>query len=63
MKKPWKLVKEDKAAAVKIIKELLHDLYLVGRLLHPIMPEANAIIKEAVLANKKPENLFVRLES
>ena len=27
------------------------------------MPEANDIIKEAVLANQKPENLFGRLES
>jgi len=60
---PFKLVKEDKDAAVVIIKELVHDLYHIGRLLNPIMPEANVIIKEAVLANKKPENLFGRLES
>ncbi len=58
---PFKLVKEDKEAAVVIIKELVHDLYLIGRLLYPLMPEANVIIKEAVLANKKPENLFNRL--
>lgn len=60
---PFKLVKEDKAAAVVIIKELVHDLYLIGRLLHPIMPEANATIKAAVLENKKPDNLFSRLEN
>lgn len=59
---PFKLVKEDKGAAVKIIKELVHDLYLIGRMLYPLMPEANVVIKEAVLANKKPENLFTRLE-
>jgi len=59
---PFKLVKTDKEAAVEIIKELVHDLYIVGRLLCPIMPEANVAIKEAVLANKKPENLFSRLE-
>ncbi|MEZ4200560.1 MAG: methionine--tRNA ligase [Candidatus Paceibacterota bacterium] len=59
---PFKLVKEDKEAAQEIIKELVHDLYLVGRMLFPLMPEANVIIKEAVLANKKPENLFTRLE-
>lgn len=58
---PFKLVKEDKPAAQKIIAELAHDLYLVGRMLHPIMPEANKVIKEAVLANRKPENLFARL--
>ncbi|MDA8596975.1 methionine--tRNA ligase [Candidatus Pacebacteria bacterium] len=59
---PFKLVKEDKPAAQKIIAELAHDLYLVGRMLHPLMPEANKIIKEAVLANNKPDNLFKRLE-
>ena len=59
---PFKLVKEDKPAAQKIIAELVHDLYQVGRLLYPIMPEANVTIKEAVLANQKPANLFDRLE-
>lgn len=60
---PFKLVKEDREAAVVIIKELVHDLYLIGRLLYPIMPETNVAIKEAVLENKKPDNLFSRLES
>ena len=59
---PFKLVKEDKEAGKKIIAELAHELYIVARLLGPIMPEANVIIKEAVLANKKPKNLFARLE-
>lgn len=60
---PFRLVKTDKEAAVIIIKELVHDLYIIGRMLFPIMPEANVIIKEAVLANKKPDNLFNRLEN
>lgn len=59
---PFKLVKEDKEAGKKIIAELVHDLYIVGRMLNPIMPVANVAIKEAVLANKKPDNLFNRLE-
>ncbi len=59
---PFKLVKTNKEEAIVIIKKLVHDLYLIGRMLYPIMPEANVIIKEAVLANKKPENLFTRLE-
>jgi len=59
---PFKLVKEDKPAAQKIIAQLVHDLYIIGRMLNPLMPEANVIIKEAVLANKKPDNLFNRLE-
>ena len=58
---PFKLVKIDKQAAVQIIKELVHDLYIIGRLLYPLMPEANVSIKESVLANKKPANLFNRL--
>lgn len=59
---PFKLVKTDKEAAVVLIKELVHELYIIGRLLYPIMPATNVIIKEAILANKKPKNLFVRLE-
>ena len=59
---PFKLVKEDKDAAIIIIKELVTELYIIGCILNPIMPEAHIIIKEAVLANKKPENLFSRLE-
>lgn len=58
---PFRLVKTDKEAGQKIIAELAHDLYLIGRMLFPIMPETNKIIKEAVLTNKKPENLFNRL--
>ena len=60
---PFKLVKVDKEAGVKIIKELVHDVYIIGRLLLPIMPEANVAIKEAVLQNKKPDNLFPRLDA
>lgn len=57
---PFKLVKEDKAAAQKLITEMALELYTIGRLLNPIMPETNKKIKEAVLANKKPETLFER---
>jgi methionyl-tRNA synthetase len=58
---PFKLVKVDKEKAQGIIRELVREVYTIGRLLNPIMPTTNAIIKEAVLANKKPENLFLRL--
>jgi methionyl-tRNA synthetase len=59
---PFKLVKTDRPAAQKIIIELVTELYTIGRLLYPIMPATNVIIKEAILINKKPENLFGRLE-
>lgn len=58
---PFKVIKEDKEKGVKIIKELVCDLYIIGRMLCPIMPETNKIIKQAVLDNKKPDNLFPRL--
>ncbi len=60
---PFKLVKIDKLAAQTLIIEMVQELYLIARLLNPIMPDAHKIIKDAVLANKKPDNLFRRLES
>ena len=59
---PFKLVKTDKPAAQAIIRELASGLYNIGRVLNPIMPATGKIIKRAVLENKKPENLFKRLE-
>lgn len=58
---PFKLVKTDPVQAKSLIKELTTELYIIGRMLFPIMPQASVIIKEAILANKKPENLFGRL--
>lgn len=59
---PFKLVKTDKSAAVEIIAESAERVYNIACHLEAIMPETSKIIKEAVLANKKPENLFSRLE-
>ncbi|MDP3051912.1 MAG: methionine--tRNA ligase [bacterium] len=59
---PFKLVKTDKEATVKIIKELVIDLYTVGWMLNPIMPATSAIIKSTVKSNKMPEPLFPRKE-
>ena len=58
---PFKLVKEDPEKGKEIIKELAEDLYITARLLYPIMPATNQVIKEAVLTNTKPDNLFTRL--
>ncbi len=62
LEQPFKVVKEDKAKAEVMIKDMVLELYTIGRLLAPIMPETSNIIKEAVLQNKKPDNLFARLE-
>ena len=58
---PFKVIKEDEAKGKEMIKALVEDLYIIGRMLNPILPEANKIIKEAILTNKKPENMFRRL--
>ncbi len=57
---PFKLVKTDPEAGKKIIFDLTQDLYMIGRMLNPFMPETSKKIKEGVIANKKPENLFAR---
>ncbi len=59
---PFKLIKTEPDQAKAIIKELVLEVYAIGRFLNPILPVASAVIKEAVLQNKKPENLFARLE-
>jgi methionyl-tRNA synthetase len=59
---PFKLIKTDKEAATKIIFDMTQELYLIGRMLNPFMPETSAKIKEAIIENKKPENLFARKE-
>ncbi|MFN3693336.1 MAG: methionine--tRNA ligase [Candidatus Paceibacteria bacterium] len=60
---PFKLVKTEPEKAKAIIRELVLEVYSIGRLLSPLMPETNRIIKEAVLENKKPDNLFKRLDA
>ncbi len=58
---PFKLIKTEPEQAKAIIANLRADVLHIGRLLLPCMPEASVAIRAAVRANKKPENLFVRL--
>ncbi|MCA9362467.1 methionine--tRNA ligase [Candidatus Kaiserbacteria bacterium] len=60
---PFKVVKEDKAAAQEMIIKLVKDLHEVAESLVAFMPETAAVILAAIKDNKKPENLFVRIES
>lgn len=60
---PFKVVKTDLAAGKAMIQHYVSELNLIAIMLEPYMPQTARIIKEAVLSNKKPENLFVRLES
>ena len=57
---PFKIVKSDPEAGKKMIFEMTQELYLIGRMLNPIMPATSEAIKKAVVENKKPENLFPR---
>jgi methionyl-tRNA synthetase len=59
---PFRVVKTDAEKGREIIVELVTELYKIVRMLNPFMPETNASIKEAILANEKPENLFPRKE-
>lgn len=58
---PFKVVKVDLEKGKELIAAQVSELYLIARLLNPFMPHTNKVIKEAILANKKPENLFPRL--
>lgn len=59
---PFKVIKEDPEEGEMMIRELVIELYLVARMLTPFMPETSRIIKETILANKKPQTLFERIE-
>ncbi len=58
---PFKLIKTDPEVAKDILRDLREDVLHIGRLLLPFMPETSAVIRQAVRANQKPENLFSRL--
>lgn len=57
---PFKVVKTDEAAGKKIIEELVVELAAIDLMLEPFMPETSKLIIEAIMANKKPGNLFTR---
>ncbi len=59
---PFRVVKTDAERGKQIIFDLTQELYAIGRMLNPFMPATCEKIKEAVLANKKPETLFPRKE-
>lgn len=62
-KAPFKLVKTDKDAAVKVIADLCVKVYTIGRMLSPIMPKTAEAIQVLVKDHKMPEApLFLRKE-
>ncbi|HVS80011.1 MAG TPA: methionine--tRNA ligase [Candidatus Paceibacterota bacterium] len=58
---PFKLVKDHPMQAKEIIAGLVQQVYSIGKLLEPLMPETSAAILASVAANKMPEKpLFMR---
>jgi methionyl-tRNA synthetase len=58
--KPFTVVKENLEEGKRLIVALVRELAAVDLLVEPFMPETSKKIIEAILANKKPENLFPR---
>jgi len=59
---PFKVIKEDRERGKEMIRNLVVDLYTIGRMLNPLMPETSATIKTAIKENKMPPSLFLRKE-
>ncbi len=59
---PFKLIKSDPEKAKKLIDEQRTELLFIAHTLKAYMPDTSDIIHNAVVTNKKPENLFPRLE-
>jgi methionyl-tRNA synthetase len=58
---PFKIVKVNENKGREMIKELVLDLYVIARMLNPVMPETNEKLKKLIRENKKPEApLFLR---
>ncbi|MEY4747696.1 MAG: hypothetical protein RLZZ416_745 [Candidatus Parcubacteria bacterium] len=59
---PFKVVKTDAQKGEALIEEMVHELAAIDLMLEPLVPETSKKIIEAVMANKKPANLFPRKE-
>jgi methionyl-tRNA synthetase len=57
---PFKVIKEDAELGKALITKNVQTLYTIAQALIPFMPHTGELIMNAVLENKKPENLFVR---
>lgn len=57
---PFKVVKENPEKGQAMIIEMVKELACIDQMLEPLMPATSKKIIDAILANKKPENLFPR---
>lgn len=64
---PFKKIKseneDDKKVAIEVIQKLVLHIYTIAFYLKSFMPDTAELIIQSVKDNKKPENLFPRLES
>lgn len=60
---PFKLVKTDKQKAQAIITMLAQKIFVIAKRLEYVMPQTSEIILKGIAQNKKPDNLFPRLEA
>jgi methionyl-tRNA synthetase len=60
---PFKVVKVDEKKGKELISAMVVRLYTIARMLNPIMPETNVLLKRLIKENKKPSKpLFLRKE-
>jgi methionyl-tRNA synthetase len=57
---PFRLVKEDAQKGRALIIELVKELAFIDLMLEPLLPDTSKKIIDAIMENKKPENLFPR---
>ena len=58
---PFKVVKKDEKKGKEIITEITQELYVIARMLNPLLPDTSEKIKKLIRENKKPEKpLFPR---
>ncbi len=58
---PFKVIKVDVAKGEELITQMVVRLYTIARMLNPIMPQTNVLLKKLIKENKKPEKpLFMR---
>ncbi len=58
---PFKVIKVEKQKGKELISSMVLRLYEIARMLNPIMPETNILLKKLIRENKKPETpLFPR---
>ena len=58
---PFKVIKADEKKGKELISDIVLRFYRIARMLNPIMPEMNILLKKLIKENKKPEKpLFPR---